>query len=502
MTISPSITQTIYNQFVDNSGLTGIEFETKKRGDDEVLVIHLAHPTERLFKILQNAIDSIPEEQKENTLATLKKKSKPNILQSPEGKLLLRTLSESLNINQQSFSKERYIKSVFNAEEQIKASGNHIVFGRRGAGKSSLLLYAMNARIESNFPCIWVNMQVYANNTENSVIVEILHDILDQSKGIISNDSERLRLMDRLKEINNEKEIHERDILKTLPGIKRLYGSLASHHKNVAIFLDDFHVIDNNLQPRVLSCLYGFSRDNNVFLKISAIETMTKTWDSRKKIGLEIQHDVQTIKLDYNLTTPEKATEHIQSILDAHAEFCGLSTVRLLCVSNDVISRLVWVAAGVPRDALAIFTRAMTKATLTNRKHVSVTNVNQASSEMVNDKLRELNDDIHPDDSELNQLLNNIRDFCIKKNKTNALLVEIVNENTIYQGINRLVDHRLLHVISEGITVRDAGRKYLALVLDYGLYVGSRTARNVELFNKQTQRVDYKELRRLPIYGK
>jgi hypothetical protein len=57
----------------------------------------------------------------------------------------------------------------------------------------------------------------------------------------------------------------------------------------------------------------------------------------------------------------------------------------------------------------------------------------------------------------------------------------------------------LLHVISEGITVGEAGRKYLGLILDYGFYTGIRAAQIVDLFNKQTARVVYRDLRKLPI---
>jgi hypothetical protein len=57
----------------------------------------------------------------------------------------------------------------------------------------------------------------------------------------------------------------------------------------------------------------------------------------------------------------------------------------------------------------------------------------------------------------------------------------------------------LIHVISEGISPGEAGRKYLALILDYGFYTGIRAAQSVDLFNKQTERVTYKQLRKLPI---
>jgi hypothetical protein len=80
-----------------------------------------------------------------------------------------------------------------------------------------------------------------------------------------------------------------------------------------------------------------------------------------------------------------------------------------------------------------------------------------------------------------------------------ATLVEIRRDSPLYNSILKLVDLRLIHVISEGITVGDTGRKFLGLILDYGFYTGIRAAQSVDLFNKQTKRVAYKDLRKLPI---
>src|SRR6202020_1910239 len=101
------------------------------------------------------------------------------------------------------------------------------------------------------------------------------------------------------------------------------------------------------------------------------IETFTKTWDSQTHTGLQIPHDAQLVRLDYNLTMPDKAAEHIEGILDAHAIFCGLPSVKFLCGSPDVISRLIWVSAGVPRDALNMFAQAMTKGNTAGRSKVA-----------------------------------------------------------------------------------------------------------------------------------
>ena len=198
---------------------------------------------------------------------------------------------------------------------------------------------------------------------------------------------------------------------------------------------------------------------------------------------------------------PDKAYSHIEGILDAHAVYCGLPSVKYLCTSPDVISRLVWVSAGVPRDALNLFAQAMTKGVTEGRGQVSVTNINVAASEMVSQKMRDLETDLHAhsDEESLTETLEKVKTFCIKDNRKNAFLLEIKNDNQLYQQVLKLVDLRLIHIISEGITVSEAGRKYRALLLDFGFYTGIRAARSVEQFNKTTGRIAYKELRTLPI---
>ena len=142
----------------------------------------------------------------------------------------------------------------------------------------------------------------------------------------------------------------------------------------------------------------------------------------------------------------------------------------------------------------------MTKATLANRPRVSVSNVNVAASETIKTKLRELEADVSGEAHPLQVLLEGIRQFCVKEERRNAFLVEIKSDDPTYENVRKLVDLRLLHVINEGITIGEAGRKYLGLILDYGFYTGIRAARSVDLFNRQTNRVAYKDLRKLPVF--
>ena len=494
-----SVFDRIKARFEQKTGLAGIDSELRQREGSDVLVLKVANPSDRIFNILEQVRQEFAGREAEAPLATLVRKSGDNLLQGAEGKLLLRTLAESLNINRYSFEEDfltRYTKSVFGAEEQISASANHVVYGRRGAGKSTLLLYARHNRSTPTEPSVWVDMQVYARRADEGVIADVLRDVLEQTGKVLSEEANHRKCLNELQKPS----ISEGDIRHLLPSIRRLLSTFATTGRELFVFLDDLHVISQSLQPKLLDILYAIARGNRVFLKLSAIETLTRTFDPAARVGLEVPHDAQLIKLDYNLTMPDKATQHIEAILNSHAVYCGLPSLRKLCTSGDVIPRLTWVAAGVPRDALNVFSQAMTKATLESRHHVSVSNVNVAASEAINTKLHDLDADVPYNTQELRDLLDEIREFCVRKRRKNAFLVEIKSDDPLYENARKLVDLRVLHVINEGITTREAGRKFLGLILDYGFYTGIRAARRVDLFNRQTGRVAYKDLRRLPVF--
>lgn len=497
MNVTGALFEEIKLKFEKASGLNQVPFELKERPGKSVMILKVANPTERLYGALQNVLANYQTDTDDAPLVTLKKQASDSPLVGPEGKLLLRTLAESLNINRHSFQFDflsRYTQSVSGAEEQVTASANHVVFGRRGAGKSTLLLYTLHTRSVLKRASVWIDMQVYARRDDEAVISDVLLDVLDQLSPDLIDNPEFLACRSA---IPVETETLS-EVRRLLPRIRRILSFYAERDTDLFIFLDDFHVLSSNIQPKLLDALYAISRGNRIYLKLSAIETLTKTYDTKSREGLEIPHDADKILLDYNLTMPEKATSHIEAILDSHAKYCGLPGIRRLCTSPEVLSRLTWVAAGVPRDALSLFSQALTKAAKSNRKSVSISNVNVAASESLNTKLRDLDHDAFGVVQPLKQLLDLITDFCVRQKKCNAFLVEIKNEDSVYNNIRTLVDLRLLHVISEGITPNMAGRKYLGLLLDFGFYTGVRAARSVQLFESTT----YKDLRKLPVFSR
>jgi hypothetical protein len=479
------------------TGLKGLQYEDMQRGAKSVRVIYLSQITDRFWSILNDCIAKEASND-EGFHVTLKIRTSDTIINSPEARLLLKVMSESQNINQHSFSGdffERYILSVTGAETQIISQANHVVTGRRGAGKSMLLLYCLKVRQRDSLPSAWIDMQTFSGRTDEEAVADVLVDLLYNLSFPDESVEEALDLRRRLESTTHS----VAEIRKLCPKLRRILATV-SKQTDLFIFLDDLHVFNQDLQHILLDVLYSVSRGNKVFLKISAIENLVRTYNAEHQSGMEIPQDVQRLGLDYNLTTPDKATSHIESILDSHARYAALPSIRRLCSSADVLPRLTWVSAGVPRDAINLFAQSMLKASAAEKKRVTVSNVNMAASENLSFKLRELQADASASAARLSALLERIRNFCVVENRQNALLVEIKSGDDGFKDVMSLVQLRLLHVISEGITPKEAGTKFMALILDYGLYTGVRAAASVELFNKDTTSVSYKDLRKIKIF--
>jgi hypothetical protein len=421
----------------------------------------------------------------------------------PETQFLRTTLSESLTATQHSFADDfftRYIRSVSGDEEQIVSQSNHIVYGRRGAGKSSLLAYLMHNLRQSASPYAWVNMQTYSGRNDIGTVAEVLIDITNQLQEYASNQPDFETFLPNLETVlDKDMEESIEYLNRLIPRIRRSFGKISSQCGGVFIFLDDIHVVAETLQPILLDKLYSICRGNQIFLKISGIEQFVKLRDPSSRQGLETPGDIQVIRLDYNLTMPDKSKRHIHEILNSHAVYCGLPSVNYIC-RDGVIDRLVWVSAGVPRDALYLFSQAISESSVRDQKKVSVSSVNASASEMTDEKLREIKVDASGKYEEVNKILDAIRQFCITEQRKNVFLVEIQNENATFHKIEELIALRLLHILHAGITPGEVGRRFMALMLDYGFYVGIRAARSVSLFSEEPKTVLAKDVRLFPIF--
>jgi len=112
----------------------------------------------------------------------LKKVTPKSWLKSHEIQLLQRILSESLTVGKATLDSDfhkKFIPFLGGEERRIYSEANHVVFGRRGAGKSSLVLYACHQAKRENRPFAWIALQQYSRRDDLLVIPQVLFEIVD-----------------------------------------------------------------------------------------------------------------------------------------------------------------------------------------------------------------------------------------------------------------------------------------------------------------------------------
>ena len=205
------------------------------------------------------------------------------------------------------------------------------------------------------------------------------------------------------------------------------------------------------------------------------------------------------IRLDYNLVDPGAALGHTKQIIESYVHYVGVPSLASI-TARKVVERLVWVSAGVPRDALYIFNNAITKALAAGRGGVAVTDINMAAADSLTVKERFVSDDVAEDATLIMNIVADIKDYCLKEIRSIAFLIRLDSADARYRLIKKVSDLRFVHVLHPGITPERAGEKYEACMLDYAFYTGFRKAPSVKEFISKPEQPLAKDLRKLNRY--
>ena len=291
-------------------------------------------------------------------------------------------------------------------------------------------------------------------------------------------------------------DIQFNEIKVLLPLFSRYFLPFVENAGAFFLFIDDLHLLSPEVQPLLLSAVYSFSRGNNIYLKISAIENLTQLYNYNLSEGMQSPGDLQIIRLDFNLVNPEKAYSHITEIIKSYAIHSGIPSLSKICEQRSR-HRLTWVSAGVPRDALYIFNNSISKAINEKRKKIAIMDINMSAGDSMAEKEQFLSDDVSDNPSKLRRLIDDIKNFCVNTAKSNAFLVHVNTNDEIYQLVQKLIDLRFLHILHPGITPDRKNQKYEALLLDYAFYTGFRRTSSIKEFKEIPKSSTFKELRSL-----
>ncbi|CAM5508654.1 hypothetical protein STENM36S_08645 [Streptomyces tendae] len=495
--------------------------EFRDRGGIEVLDVSVrAYPDETNYIVLVNEEDVPDAAQIGNSL--------DDVISSPENrafvivrkapKELVKTSSAPLNAGVQdtrATDLSRLISARSRASEAqpslsyvrdaefnlsaVTASRHHLIFGRRGAGKTALLVEAKGQLTADGALSCWINMQTLRNESPDRVFLYVLEEIAEsivtkqqqiKPESIISVMAADLyENVRRL--LSSAGEADAKEVMRLIPQAQRtIHRFLEMSDLRLYIFIDDFYYLPRNDQPRILDMLHGAVRDCNSWLKIASIRHLTRWFQSSPPLGLQTMHDADLIDLDVTLQDPQRAKTFLESILHQYAKHVGVASPGRL-FHAAALDRLVLASGAVPRDYLVLAGSAISKAQRRqNAKLVGVQDVNQAAGDAAQVKLQELEDDMAADVESATRTisgLKTIRDFCLEETSFTYFLVGYRDKEDnphLYSIITDLLDVRMIHLIDAGVSdAHAAGQRSEVYMLDLSQFSGSRLKQGIQVLD-------------------
>ena len=380
-------------------------------------------------------------------------------------------------------------------ESTLEAKQNYVVYGRRGAGKSSLL-----KTLDSKYFYISrINIEDYKDISFPNILIKILIEFYSQSIQTIEEDFrfwqfKRKGIAKRLKtKINNEitdlsakltiadnaeKKIRQKkkskdsakagasvgdvglsakiqdesqletEETKNYDKLSDLKLHLDKHKKTVKeitefastkpvyLILDDLYFMTKDLQPLIVDYLHRLTKGNDFYLKIGTIKHRSKLYSQNegKYVGMEHNADIYSIDLDYTLDKWNELKQFMQDLIREaiQSSKCHLDFDDLMSIFNaNSFNQLCMASGGVPRDFLVLLTKCLDLLN-DNKNSITVTDVRDIAITNYKDKVKSLSRDSTTESEILEMYIQYIVEKIYKEKRTNIFLIDNIHlENNL-----------------------------------------------------------------------
>ncbi len=461
-------------------GTTGVQSQVTMAGNQPFLKFLVGRDSPFYKHALRETQRALSEDNLFRGALGLVTKKAERFPESLEATALLTLLTRSTRAVAQDTSERGfsvpYVPFQNREDYQFSQPATHVVVGRRGVGKSTLIRRSLEILKSTPAVVAVIDVQAYSTLSQDDLAREILHDVVNA----LAIDSSRVSKLigetidtEGLRKVSDKLSGGQIAPNAAVLEIKRHLQDITKLTKNhVYVFLDDYHLLDPGEQPKILHLLHSALKGANGWLKVAGIRSLLNYYSTRDRIGLQVPGDAQLIRLDLTLENPEAAESHLRAILEGFLKAIGYSGASDV-LPEPAFRRLAWANAGVPRDFLQMFARAIEHARRNRHSVVTLSDINVAIGEFGQRKIDELSEDARNSEGELRELLSALETYCLDENETNAFLVKSsdFSERTL---VHILSDLRLVHLISQSITPDRAGERYEAYILDYSVFTGFR----------------------------
>jgi AAA ATPase domain len=499
MSSNATVQQLVLDRFRE-SGLEPIAIEVKSFPGETIVVVEVDREHDRAIDIareLDSEIESGFVTVRRSTSRKTAEQRTP--VQSVHDDRIPR-LIELMNARARTSEAQpslRYVPDVAERKALAVSPRHHLVFGRRGVGKTALLLEARKQLEKEGALTLWVNMHPLRDFDKDAAFLTIALRVCDLGMGALHGEGSRAALnalssvRAALEEALSNAGSRPTRVSTFIPQLQHAISRLcATTGKPLFIFLDDIHYMRSEEVPGLLDLLHGISRDNPLWLKVAGIRHQTRWFTQDPPIGLQTGHDASIINLDITLEQPSRAKAFLRDILLSYVDESNAEPLRGF-LSSAALDRLVLACGGVPRDFLLLCVGALQIARQRrNANTVGAQDVNHAAGAAAQIKLQELEDDAaaaRGRSQELVSALNTVKTFLLDEKQITFLSIDLLDkerhprEYALMQG---LMDLRMLHLINSSISDdHHAGRRSEVYLLDLSQYSGARLKRNLRVLD-------------------
>lgn len=412
-------------------------------------------------------------------------------------------LVELLNERSRTSEQQPSLEYIKDAGENLRIAmtrRHHIVYGRRGVGKTALLLEAKRQIERINGLVLWVNMQVLRGLDARRAFLTLVQRVCEMPAVIHRSRSEKPASVALADSINSsahrlldQAQITAQNVASLVPKCQRLIAHLCAESAgDLFIFIDDLHYLEMNEQPIFLDLVHGITRDTSAWIKAAGIRNQCRTFIESPPTGLQSGHDAAEIPLDITLEEPKKARKFLSDVLVTYLSAANVSN-RKGFMSNGALDRLVLASAGVPRDFLLLTARSIQITRLRdNARTVGAQDVNEAAGQTGKQKLADLEDDAASSVGQSTTrlaALGVIRSFSIDTHHCSFFRISLRDKNQrpdAYRLLQSLTDLRMIHLVKASLSEQHAvGERSEVYMLDLSEYSGSRFKRNLTVIELQ-----------------
>jgi hypothetical protein len=397
-----------------------------------------------------------------------------------------------------------YVRDAAANAAAVSAPRHHLIFGRRGAGKTALMVEVKQTIEEDGNVSVWMNMQTYRHEPIQRIFLYFVQKIC-QTIAVYYKDRpftpnavlRAAELDERVQRVLAGADFTEQEAQRLIPEVQQLVARFVSAADvRLYIFVDDFYYLPRAQQPALLDMFHGCVRDTDAWLKVASIRHLTRWFQSSPPLGLQTGHDAAHIDLDVTLQDPGRATQFLENVLLAYAQHAGVRRLSVL-FSRGALDRLVLASGAVPRDYLTLAAGALTRAQARAKARlVGTQDVNQAAGDAAQAKIQELEDDLAADQGSAERTLaalNKLKKFCLEGERSTYFRVDIRDKESRteeYSALTDLLEVRLTHLIDPSVSdARRAGERAEVFMLDLSQFAGARLKQAIRVLDLDGGRI-------------